>query len=87
MSTLALAQEFAPNVRVNGVAPGAIMWPEQEVGTDDDLQQRQEILGKIPMGRIGGPQDISSTVEYLVVHGRYVTGQVINVDGGRTLNQ
>ena len=79
--TRSLALEMGPEVRVNGVAPGAILWPE------DDLSQikKQEILNKIPLARIGSPRDIANAVLYLVQNGHYVTGQIISIDGGRSL--
>ncbi len=80
MMTRALAQEMAPEVRVNGVAPGAILWPE--VGQSE--AERQAILDKIPLARIGDPQDIADTILFLATH-RYINGQIIAVDGGRQL--
>lgn len=82
MMTLALARELGPQIRVNGVAPGAILWPEHE---GSPLAQ-QEILNKTVMGRAGRPQDIASAVVYLGLDAPYVTGQVLAVDGGRSLN-
>ena len=82
MMTLALAKELGPQVRVNGVAPGAILWPENE--SSSELQQ--EILKRTVMGRAGEPQDIASAVVYLGLDAPYVTGQVLAVDGGRSLN-
>lgn len=77
-----LARELAPEVRVNGVAPGAILWPE-DFFTDQD---RLDILARIPLGRPGTTQDIADTVCFLVSSG-YVTGQIIAVDGGRSVQQ
>ena len=82
MMTLALAKELGPRVRVNGVAPGAILWPEQESHSG----HQQEILGRTVMGRAGNPEDIASAVVYLGLDAPYVTGQVLAVDGGRSLN-
>jgi len=82
MMTLALAKDLGPKIRVNGVAPGAILWPEQE----DGLEHQQKILGKTVMGRAGTPEDIASAVVYLGLDAPYVTGQVLAVDGGRSLN-
>ncbi len=81
MLTRALAQEMAPEVRVNGVAPGAILWPEDEAMDD---AERQAILDQVPLGRTGTPQDIADTVLFLVTS-PYVNGQIIAVDGGRQL--
>jgi pteridine reductase len=80
MLTMALAKELAPEVRVNGVSPGAILWPE---GMDEAT--RRLILSRIMLGRSGEPEDIAKAVLYLVRDADYVTGQIITVDGGRTL--
>lgn len=82
MMTKALAQEFAPDVRVNGVSPGAILWPE----FDSNAAAEQAILSKIPMQRIGTTSDIANTVGFLACDAPYITGQIIAVDGGRTLS-
>jgi len=82
MMTLALAKDLGPQIRVNGVAPGAILWPEQ----DSSGQEQQAILKKTVMGRAGEPRDIASAVAYLGLDAPYVTGQVLAVDGGRSLN-
>ena len=79
--TRSLAVELAPRVRVNGVAPGAIAWPED--GQFDNTE-RERILGTTPLGRIGAPEDIAQAVHYLAC-APYVTGQIIAVDGGRSL--
>lgn len=79
--TRALALELAPEVRVNGVAPGAIEWP-------DDGQfpaaERQAIVAHTLLGRIGAPSDIARTVRFLLFDAPYITGQIIPVDGGRS---
>lgn len=80
MLTRALAVELAPDVRVNGIAPGAILWPEQ--GTSDAA--RAEIIAKTPLGRLGTPEDIAEAVIFLA-RSAYITGQVLAVDGGRSL--
>ena len=82
MMTLALAKDLGPQIRVNGVAPGAILWPEQESNPAD----QQIILNKTVMGRAGRPEEIASAVVYLGLDAPYVTGQVLAVDGGRSLN-
>lgn len=79
--TRALAIEMAPEVRVNAVAPGPILWPEDS-GFDDAARER--IIDHTLLKRAGGPQDIARTVRFLLNEACYVTGQVINVDGGRT---
>jgi pteridine reductase len=79
--TRALARDLAPDVRVNGVAPGAILWPEG--GVSDKM--RDTVLQQIPMKRLGEPTDIATCVLYLVRDAPYVTGQIIAVDGGRSV--
>ncbi len=81
MMTRALARELGPAVRVNAVAPGAILWPEQ--GLDPDMQAG--ILARTSLKRQGNPQDIANTVLFLIRDAEYITGQVLNVDGGRSL--
>lgn len=80
--TKILAKELAPQVRVNAVAPGAILWPEQ--GNIDE-QKKQEILAKVALQRAGSPADIAKAIHFLIHDAEYITGQVITVDGGRTL--
>ena len=82
MMTRSLARELGPAVRVNGVSPGAILWPEQE----PDAAEKQSILGRTALGRLGEPADIASAVAYLALEAPYVTGQILAVDGGRSLN-
>jgi len=81
MMTRALAQEMAPEVRVNGVAPGAILWPEDDSQSEEE---RRKILARIPLGRSGSPQDIADAILFLVTS-PYVNGQILAVDGGRQL--
>lgn len=81
MMTKALARELGPNVRVNAIAPGAILWPEQ--GTSQSTQRK--IVARTALKRQGEPDDIADAVLYLVRDATYVTGQVLAVDGGRTL--
>ena len=80
--TKSLAKELAPDIRVNAISPGAILWPEDEDLSDDQQKQR---LTKVPLGRIGCPEDISSLAVFLS-EAEYITGQVIKVDGGRSIN-
>jgi pteridine reductase len=82
--TRALAQEMAPNVRVNAVAPGVILWPEG--GDWEDDEQRRKIVAHTLLKREGEPDDIARTVTFLVQDAPYITGQVIAVDGGRSIN-
>jgi len=78
--TLALARDLAPEVRVNGIAPGPILWPE----TGADSAAKQQVLAETCLGRIGDPEDIVDCARYLL-GASYVTGQIIAVDGGRGL--
>lgn len=78
----ALAVELGPRVRVNAVAPGAIEWPETT--SDFSPAARAAIIDHTLLERVGNPADIARTVRFLVFDAPYVTGQVINVDGGRT---
>ncbi|MAD74635.1 MAG: pteridine reductase [Rheinheimera sp.] len=80
MMTKSLARELAPTIRVNGIAPGAILWPSQAL----DEADKAAILQQIPLQRIGSPDDIASTVLFLV-QSPYISGQIIAVDGGRSL--
>jgi len=80
--TRALALELQPDVRVNAVAPGAILWAEN----DDSPATQQAILERIPLGRRGDPDDIARAVLFLIRDGTYINGQVLAVDGGRTLS-
>ena len=80
MLTRAMAKDLAPEVRVNGVSPGAILWPED--GMSDAGQQA--ILQQVPLGRAGDPSDIAGCVLFLLRDATYVTGQIIAVDGGRS---
>ena len=82
MLVKSLARELAPEVRVNGVAPGAILWPENFFEDEDRLA----VLARIPLGRPGTPQDIADTVAFLV-RADYMTGQILAVDGGRSVQQ
>ncbi|MFZ2168047.1 MAG: SDR family oxidoreductase, partial [Methylococcaceae bacterium] len=79
--TRVLAKELGPEVRVNGVAPGAMLWPDNELSEQD----RREILQRIVLQRIGEPLDIAKAVLFLIRDADYITGQIISVDGGRTL--
>jgi len=80
-ATKALARELGPQVRVNAIAPGAIMWPEADM---DDLA-KQRIISSTALKRHGDPLDIARTAWFLINDAKYITGQVIAVDGGRTL--
>ena len=88
--TRALAVELAPQVRVNAVAPGAVMWPansdQSSAGTTQDFppEQQAAIIRHTLLNRIGSPSDIAKTVKFLIFDAPYITGQIINVDGGRS---
>ncbi len=79
--TRSLAKELAPEVRVNAVAPGAILWPEAA----SQPEEQRSILERIPLGRTGSPADIARAVLFLAASAPYITGQILAVDGGRTL--
>ncbi|ASQ47357.1 pteridine reductase [Legionella clemsonensis] len=83
MQTKALAREFAPKVRVNAVAPGAIMWPEH--GNRLKLEIQQQIIAQTPLKRHGHPAFIAQAVLALVEN-PFITGQILNVDGGRSIS-
>jgi len=83
--TRALALELAPAVRVNAVAPGPIEWPEGRAAGDFDACARNAIIGRTLLQRQGSPADIARAVRFLLFDAPYVTGQVINVDGGRSV--
>ena len=80
--TKSLARELGPDVRTNGVAPGAILWPEQP----HHDAQHQKIIDRTALKREGEPLDIARTIRFLVMDAPYITGQIIAVDGGRTLS-
>lgn len=82
--TRSWARELAPQIRVNGVSPGAILWPEGDSGID--LSYQQSILDKTPLARTGSPDDIAGAVTFLICDAPFVTGQILAVDGGRSLN-
>jgi pteridine reductase len=82
--TRALAQEMAPQVRVNAIAPGVIIWPEN--GAWRDEEQRRKIVAHTLLKREGGPDDVARTVQFLLNDSPYITGQIIAVDGGRSIN-
>lgn len=80
--TLSLAAELAPKIRVNGVAPGAILWPARDVPDE----AKANVLSRIALERLGDPSDIASAVAYLALDAPYITGEILKVDGGRSLN-
>lgn len=81
MTTRSLALELAPEVRVNAIAPGAILWPEH--GKAD--QAKQALLDRTPLARIGTPEEIAEAVAWLLNEASFITGHTLRLDGGRTL--
>ena len=79
--TRSLARELGPEVRVNGIAPGTILWPDDDAWTDE--VSRQRIMNQTALKRIGEPDDIAKAVYFLIAEATYVTGETIRVDGGR----
>ncbi len=81
MLTKSLARELGPEIRVNGIAPGPVLWPE------GDMQEsvKREIVDRTALKRPGSPQDIARTALFLCAHAPYITGQIIAVDGGRSI--
>ena len=82
MLTRSLARDLAPDVRVNGVAPGMILWPEKEPSENI----KEKIIAQIPLRRSGSPKDIANAIRFLIEDADYMTGQIIAVDGGRGIN-
>lgn len=81
--TKSLARDLGPAVRVNAIAPGTILWPEGAAAVDATKQR--EMLARIPLKRSGDPDDIARAILFLVRDGTYINGQVIAVDGGRSV--
>ena len=84
MQTRALAKDLAPRVRVNGVAPGSILWPEGDAANSEEAMR--DIMARVPLKRQGRPEDIAGAVAFLALDAPYITGQILAVDGGRLLN-
>jgi pteridine reductase len=78
--TLGLARSLAPEVTVNGIAPGVVEWPD-----DYPPQERDNYLKRVPLARAGTPQDVANLVHFLCTGGQYITGQIIRLDGGRSI--
>ncbi len=78
-----LARELAPRVRVNGVAPGVVAWPES--GYESDRAAQEAYLARVPLARAGTPDDAAETVKWLALDATYVTGEIIRLDGGRNM--
>lgn len=83
MLTKALAKELGPQVRVNGIAPGVVLWPEGDSELPDDI--KTSIVERVALKRRGDPRDIAKAVWFLLRDADYITGQIITVDGGRSL--
>jgi pteridine reductase len=81
MMTLALARELGPEVRVNGVAPGAVLWPESGKAYADQM----ELVARTPLQRAGAPDDVATAVLFLLRDAKFTTGQILRIDGGRSL--
>lgn len=82
--TRSLAQELAPQIRVNGVSPGVNLWPESAEWQDEE--KRRKLIAHTLLKRAGDPDDIARTVKFLIADAPYITGQIIAVDGGRSIN-
>ncbi|MBL8965117.1 MAG: SDR family oxidoreductase, partial [Phycisphaerae bacterium] len=78
-----LARELAPAIRVNGVAPGVVNFPEE--GPESDPIFQRAYVSRVPLGRPGTPRDAAEVVRWLAMDAQYVTGEIIRVDGGRWL--
>jgi pteridine reductase len=85
MMTKSLANDLGPNIRVNGISPGAILWPENEA--ELTVEAKASILKRVPLEKVGDPGDIARTAKFLICDAPYITGQIIAVDGGRSLNR
>lgn len=81
MLTKSLSRELAPKIRVNGIAPGAILWHENELSESD----KDQVLSEIALNRLGTPDDIAQAILFLCTSS-YITGQILAVDGGRSVN-
>jgi len=81
MLTKSLARELGPEIRVNGIAPGPVLWPERDL----DAALKEDIVARTALKRSGSPEDIASAAYFFAAEAPYVTGQVIAVDGGRSL--
>jgi len=82
--TRSLALELGPDVRVNGVSPGTIVWPDG--GAHFDGAEKERITAQTPLARIGSPEDVAGAVKYLLFDAPFVTGQILAVDGGRSIH-
>ena len=78
--TLGLARDLAPQVTVNAIAPGVVEWPQ-----DYPKSEREKYLNRVPLARAGSAQEVANLVRFLVTEGTYITGQVVRLDGGRSI--
>jgi pteridine reductase len=78
-----LARELAPRVRVNGVAPGVVAWPEH--GYESDAAAQEAYLGRVPLARSGTPEEAAEVIRWLAMHATYITGEIVRLDGGRNM--
>ncbi len=78
--TLGLARSLAPDVTVNGIAPGVVEWPD-----DYPQAEREKYLKRVPLARAGTPEDVAQVVRFLATEGKYITGQIVRLDGGRSI--
>jgi pteridine reductase len=78
--TLGLARALAPDVTVNGIAPGVVEWPK-----DYPVAEQEKYLKRVPLARAGTPEDVARLVKFLATEGNYITGQIIRLDGGRSI--
>jgi pteridine reductase len=85
MMTRSLARDLGPHIRVNGISPGAILWPENDAELSE--QQQQAILEQVPLKKVGEPGDIARTAKFLICDAPYISGQIIAVDGGRSVSR
>ena len=83
--TRALAVELAPAIRVNAVAPGAILWPENNGAADADESYQAGIIARTPLKRAGTPEEIAKAVAWLITEASFTTGETLRLDGGRML--
>ena len=81
MLTRSLARELGPNIRVNGIAPGPVLWPERPM----DERLKSEIVARTALKRPGSPRDVARTALFLATDAAYITGQIVVVDGGRSI--
>src|SRR3954462_5636376 len=81
MLTRSLAKELGPEIRVNGISPGPVLWPEGQ----GDTRQREKIVERTILKRMGEPADIARTALFFAAHAPFITGQVLAVDGGRSV--